>query len=150
MNLTRRAFLASLAVCALSACSSDGGAAPASDKWHTIVAEGLQVSVPSDATLDEDATETLETIEATTYWIKGNDIVFEVDVLGDGDITGDFEVREANGMTVYVQEVEDGLTEAIVPHDGKRYCVIMFFNKNTGSKAAYENARDHAIESLRF
>lgn len=148
MQLTRRSFLASFAVCALSACSSGGGATSESGEWHTILVEGLQLSVPSDAEMDPDDTQSSPNY--STHRIEGTDIDVLVEVaLNGGEVTGSYDIREVNGLTVYTKELSDDATEAMISHDGKLYD-IMLYAKDTEDRSAYETARDHLIESLRF
>ena len=149
MNLTRRMFLVSLAVCTLSACSAGGSIAPASDKWHTFVVEGLQISVPSDAKMDDEVM-TFGSTDFRSYSIKGADIWVAVAIQSDGDITGDYDIRDVNGITLYIQRPWEDTTIILLQHDGKFYEVSLYFDKDTGTMPAYEAACNHLIESLKF
>ena len=144
MQLTRRCFVALALSTMLIGCSSgseSNAKQPTADssEWHAVQIDGLSFEVPTDAKLND------KSDDITGYWVSGKDVIVNVMVEDGADgVTGEYDAREINGITVYVSSDSETVK---VEGNNKTYTLMIMATKDADGDT-YATVRDHIIESL--
>ena len=134
----------------LSGCgSSNNDAAQQQDttkaaddgKWKSIVALGISFEVPSDMEFDE------ELESDTACVLQGDNRNIMVDVMdGSPDLTGEYNVADVDGGTVYLGKTGEFVTNVVVDTGTQTYYIVY----NNFLKEDADEALERFVQTVRL